>query len=455
MPGPRPRSAAIPVVLALGGAAWESEVAQLLDQARDVHLVRRCMDVVEAVSVARAGSARLLLVSADLYQLDRDLLAQVQACGVAVLGLAAVADHDAVDRLHGLGVRTVTELPRHDPGPVLLAGIRDALRADRPGAGAPPDPGGRVGVEPGLAWAHAQPADPLPPGSPATTVEPPVSDQQPGRLLTVWGPTGAPGRTSLAVTLAHEVAAAGQQVLLVDADCYGGAVAVTLGLLEEAPGLLAACRRATSGCSLPQLRSCARALTPSLHVLTGATRADRWTELRPAALEQVLRLARSAYDLVVVDVGFSLERDDELAVDGLTPRRNAATLVSLALADVVVAVGSADPVGLGRLVRGLDDLADVGVHDPVVVANRVRASVLGHHPEEQVAAALARFAGVTRTMTVPDDPLAFDAAVRAGVALAEAAPRSKARAAIRQVAGLILDLGSSPAARAAERAGAG
>jgi len=44
-------------------------------------------------------------------------------------------------------------------------------------------------------------------------------------LAAVWGPKGAPGRTTVAVNLAFEAAAAGGEVLLVDADTYGGAVA--------------------------------------------------------------------------------------------------------------------------------------------------------------------------------------------------------------------------------------
>jgi Mrp family chromosome partitioning ATPase len=46
-------------------------------------------------------------------------------------------------------------------------------------------------------------------------------------LAAVWGPKGGPGRTTVAVNLAFEAAATGGEVLLVDADTYGGAVAHT------------------------------------------------------------------------------------------------------------------------------------------------------------------------------------------------------------------------------------
>ena len=61
----------------------------------------------------------------------------------------------------------------------------------------------------------------------------------------------------------------------------------------------------------------------------------------------------------VVDTGFALERDEELSYDTMAPRRNGATLSALEAADVVLAVGAADPVGMQRLVRGLGELAEV------------------------------------------------------------------------------------------------
>ena len=42
--------------------------------------------------------------------------------------------------------------------------------------------------------------------------------------------------------------------------------------------------------------------------------------------------------------------------DTMAPRRNAATLRSLELADTVFAVGAADSIGVPRLVRGLAEL---------------------------------------------------------------------------------------------------
>ena len=70
---------------------------------------------------------------------------------------------------------------------------------------------------------------------------------------------------------------------------------------------------------------------------------DRWPELRPAALTMVWRVACRLVDVTVVDIGFCLEDDEELAYDTAAPRRNGAALLTLESADVVVAVPS--PVG--------------------------------------------------------------------------------------------------------------
>lgn len=61
-----------------------------------------------------------------------------------------------------------------------------------------------------------------------------------GSVVTVWGPTGAPGRTTAAVSLAVEIAATGARAALVDADSIGAAVAPSLGLFDEAPGFACA-----------------------------------------------------------------------------------------------------------------------------------------------------------------------------------------------------------------------
>ena len=254
--------------------------------------------------------------------------------------------------------------------------------------------------------------------------------------MAVWGPTGAPGRTTVATTLAGELAAAGAETLLADADVYGGVVGQVLGLLDDVPGLAAAARLAGSGTlDRKALARLAPYAAPRLRVLTGISRADRWPELRPSSLEPVWALARTLAAVTVVDCGFSLEQEEELSFDSAAPRRNGATLLTLEHADLVVAVGSADPVGVQRLVRGLTQVRESVPGAAVrVVLNAVRRSAIGADPERQLHAALERYAGVRDAVLVPYDREGCDRALLLGRTLPEAVPGSPARLALAPLA---------------------
>jgi Flp pilus assembly CpaE family ATPase len=411
----------VPVLTAVSDAVWEAELVAAL-QAGDlgVAVVRRCVDLADLLATAATGQARAALLSADLRRLDRDALGRLAVAGVAVVGLVPPGDEQAERRLRQLGVLHV--LPADTSPQQLSAAVLEAVLA-----GSLPTYGDVAALgDPRAALPvlgdPPEPADDVAAGA--------------GSLVAVWGPTGAPGRTTLAVGLAAELALLGRPALLVDADVYGGVVAQVLGLLDEAPGLAGACRLAGAGAlDRPALAGLARTVTSDLRVLTGIARADRWPELRPAALEAVLALCRTLAAHTVVDCGFALEQDEELAYDTAAPRRNGATLAVLEQADTVLAVGNADPVGLQRLVRGLGDLREaVPGAQPRVVVNRLRDSAVPGNAEREVRAALSRYAGVEDVTCVPLDVAGVDAAVTAGRTLAEASPTSPARAAVTRLA---------------------
>lgn len=258
-------------------------------------------------------------------------------------------------------------------------------------------------------------------------------------VIAVWGPSGAPGRSTLAVNLAAEIAAAGHTVALVDGDPYGGAIAPVLGLLDEAPGFASACRLAGSDAldrvELERIAQRYSAPRAPFNVFTGLVGPSRWPELSSERVTAAIGAMRAWVEYVVVDTGFSLERDEELTSDQFAPRRNAATFSALAAADRVVAVGLADPVGLSRLLRGHADLVDLVDPERVdVVVNRVRTSALGIDAHAQVRQTLRRFGGLGDATLLPHDAKATDAAILTARTLRDAAPRSPLRAAIRDFA---------------------
>ena len=415
---------ALQVFTAVTGAAWESELVGELDRAdHGVTVVRRCVDIGDLLAAAATGTGQAALLSAELRRLDGDAVARLLAAGVAVVGLVEPGDRTGADRLRQLGVSRVL------PADADAAQIARALREAVSGV---PATGHDVGDPRAALPVLGLPEDPAdrPTGR--------------GRVVAVWGPTGAPGRTTVAVSVADEAARLGVSTLLVDADVYGGVVAQVLGLLDESPGIAAAARLASAGTlDVPGLARTAWAVAPQLRVLTGLSRADRWPEVRPQSVETLLEQARRLSALTVVDCAFCVEEDEELSFDTAAPRRNGATVAVLERADTVLCVSGADPVALQRTVRALGQLREV-LPDvtPVVVVNQVRRGPVPGDPEQEIATALSRFAGIRVGAFLPADRRAADAALAAGRTLAEVAERSPLRVALRTLAA---ELGEVPA----------
>ena len=428
----------VPLLTAIGDPTREADlVASFGSNGHGVHVVRRCVDVADLVSAASAGLARAALVSADLRRLDGDILTRLAVAGVAVVGLVPPGDEPSEQRLRRLGVGQV--LPVDASAAVIAQAVLSAVTV---GASAP-------------VHALAGPAGGLPPAPRLAGDDDPeaVADEGFGRVIAVWGPTGAPGRSSVAIGIAAEIAELGVETMLVDADVYGGAIAQLLGLLDESPGVAGACRLANNGTlDTAGLAELAVQVRPRLRALTGISRAERWPELKPSALDAVLGLTRSLAAVVVVDCGFSLERDEELSFDTAAPRRNGATLTVLESADTLLGVAAADPIGLHRYVRALGDLAEaVPTAAPLTVVNRVRAGAVGGgDAHAEIRAALDRFAGVRDPWFIPLDVASYDAAVASGRTLIEVAKSSPAR---RALLSLAASLAGVPAPRSRRRLG--
>ncbi|WP_152192692.1 nucleotide-binding protein [Georgenia satyanarayanai] len=393
------------VLLALTGPE-EAELVSLLDAAgTGLQVVRRCADVPEVVAAALAGLGSLAVLSAELPGLDRPVLRQLAGSGVRTVVVAAEQD---AERCRALGATAVTW----------------------EGAGAAE--WSRVVAE----VAGSEPAQVAAPTLPAPAGE--DADDPVGRVAVVWGPRGSPGRTTVAVNLAQELAGRGE-VLLVDADTEAPSVTQVLGVLDETAGIAAAARLAGDGrLDGGALLSLTRRLDRGPRLLTGLTRADRWRELPAASLDVVWERAREVAGWTVVDVGAGIDDPVGGLTAGIAPRRHQAALSALRAADVVVVVGAGEPVGMHRLVMALQELAESGASAPhaqrVVVVNRVRGSATGANPEQAVVESLARFAGVSAPVLVPDDRPALDRAVLRGATLAEVAPGSRARVALQELA---------------------
>ncbi|HEU4512818.1 MAG TPA: hypothetical protein VFR87_06910 [Nocardioidaceae bacterium] len=389
------------VLVAAAGEPWEVEALRALSTPPSgVVVLKRCVDLADLLASASTGQARVAVVAAGLPGLDADSVGSLRRSGVAVVAVTEPGSPTAAPSLPGVH-ETVAACD--------VAGLAAAALAASD------------------ATDHDEQPDGLPSHEEPPLVEPSSAGRPAGRVVAVWGPAGAPGRTTVAVNLASALAARGHDTLLVDADGYGGAVGQHLGVLEEVSGLLSAVRLANTGrLDVDGLAAVARATTPSLRVLTGLPRADRWVEVRPAPFDTLMENARALCDHVVLDLGFCLEQEPA-GYGSSGPHRNHMTVAGLDHADEVVVVGSADPVGLARLARGLVELPEVAPAATIrVVVNRMRPS-LGWG-EQEVRAMVEGFVTPASMHFLPHDPGPADRALVAGRPLLEAGDSALTRA---------------------------
>lgn len=375
-----------------------------------------------------------------------DLAADLERAGVQVLAL--VAPRDALGPHLAAADALILPATRAAVTAELVAACdRSAVRIVTLGAG-----------ESRLLSRYGLP-EPLPADADAWRIADVLMDDPPRvvparptrrrHIVAVWGPHGAPGRSTVAVQLAVESARGGRSTALIDADTVAPALSLLLGLSDDAPGIAAACRRAElGGLDAAELSRLATALETSagvVEVLGGLNRPSRWPELSATRLRTALVACRDWADTTIVDVASSFDADEELTDDLLGPRRHAATATVLQEADVIVAVASADPLSIARFIRDHSELRRLVGATPVhVVANRVRPGPLGIDARGQVRRTLERFAGIDDVTFLPFDQRAADAALLHARPMADVTPRSPLVAAIRRLASSLHDEGPAP-----------
>jgi MinD-like ATPase involved in chromosome partitioning or flagellar assembly len=345
--------------------------------------VFRCVDRVELLAAIRGAAPDLVVVAGCPPWLDRQACDEAVAARIPMVGLAREGDAEALARLG------------------ILVLPLDAA------------------VERVLAVRSSEEALPLAPAQLARSLGPR------GRATAVWGPKGSPGRSTIALEVAAELAAADPRTVLVDADTYGGDLAQMLGVVEELPTIVWASQAAARGDDgsrpVERLRR-AGARGPVL--VPGVTRSDLWRDVREHAWRQLVASLREEFAHVVVDTGFCIEED--VHGDG----RNAIARAAIRDADSVVALCRCDAVGLKTFLWAYRALAELADEDQVfVVANRVAAG-----EEAQVAGLLRRHTGKRPIAYVPDAPAIFRAALGKGAAVRDVAPSSPVVRAIEEVA---------------------
>ena len=449
------------VLLALSGD--DAEILRALSQAGSgLCVVRRCADLPELLSAGMAGLAGFALLDTGFDEIDRTVLDRLTRAGLSGMllveaheeerwrsagwpilrrdtepGRICAALQDLVRRGGASGVASTGSGPAADSADWLSAATPastepstephtesntavqetawlEELWRQSPGSpesgtapSQPPRVSNDAGAEEDTGQNRLRGREP----AAADTPEPvlpvaasPAGDERGGRVVLVWGPHGAPGRSTVAASLAHGLAACGGAIL-VDADVEAPSLVQLLGMPEDSSALAGAARLATHG--RLDAESFRRILAPvgdGLFLLGGLGRSGRWRELPPASMAEVWAQCRRTAAWTVVDV--------------------AGDLVSHA--DVILVVGGADPVGVRRLLQLLDEMgASMNPAGRVeVVINRVRASAAGPSPQQALREALARFGGLEDIVLLPDDAATADTCLLQGCTVLEQAPAS-------------------------------
>ena len=427
------------------------------ESGRDGERTFRTLDYIEPDALTDSAGRRIVdLVLVRGVDVTAPLLSACDLAGIRIVGIVA-QDDDArtLDRLRLFERLTV---------PLNHREVINMLAIPSPGALAP-----QVSVADPVATPVPKP---VPKPVPEPIVEPQaqvaeaarVAELKPtsgvrGRVVTVWGAAGSPGVSTVALGLAALCTSQGVRTLIIDANVYGGTIAGQLNLFDEAPGLASACRLpGRDALNFAELNRVAhhvsatgRSREVSLAVLTGISESERWTELSARHVSSVVELARSMFDVIFIDASFCLESDEEISSDLFVPRRHGATLACLAMADVVVGVTGCDSLSLSRYILALPRLREVIDNTPLVTCvNRLRKSAAGVTPEHSVRETLRRFAGITESMSLPDDVSAVDAALTAGRPVPWNSPRGRYTTALMRLSERVMShrvLPSLPRAR--------
>jgi pilus assembly protein CpaE len=201
-------------------------------------------------------------------------------------------------------------------------------------------------------------------------------------LVVVLGPKGGVGKTTVATNLATTLAAGGRRTLLIDLDLQFGDVGLVLGVHPDRTihDLVTAQGRLDGD----RLRGFVGRSADGVDVLLAPARPDQADAVTPERLTELLDVAQSEYDVVVVDT---------------PPAFTSTAITAIDQAQHAVMVGTMDLPGLKNMKVGLETLSLMGFdRDRVVtVLNRSDSKVgLIAHDVKQIL-------NTTPDVNVPSD----------------------------------------------------
>ena len=394
--------------------------------ARGMTVVRRCIEATDLITAAAIDERAVLVIDVSAPRLSADTVARIstEASRVIVFlanndeALARAGAWDAGTRGAVVDIRSLT-------GPPAIAETIAQIITSAPDADKTPTTSYSMPVHhKGVSVSVDDAAAAAPEGNG-------------GLIVVVWGPHGAPGRSTIALGLAESWARTGLSTCLVDADTISPSLAHLVGMTEDVSGLLLAARYADQGAlDARSLGSACRQLANSLWLLSGIGSSDRWTQARSSALDRLWPECARHFDRVVVDVGGLLHTEEiDDPFHGIGMQRDAATLSALRASDSVIAVTRPDVVGVARLIEDLPEVYSLTQHASVdVVINRVPRR--SRNVEAHVRNALQEAGMSARVHALADDH-AVGECLHKGALMSEVPSLAKTRRALNKISSAV------------------
>jgi len=270
-------------------------------------------------------------------------------------------------------------------------------------------------------------------------------------VTAIWGPAGSPGKSTVAVNIATELALSGERVLLIDLDTLAPSLALGLGLVATPAGLSACLRLAEQNrLTHDEYKRLTISISLGRHELSfmpGLSSPHRWPEVTPERFEKLVSDLQGEVEHIVLDLPqattfkTSLFHPSSLVKNEFN--RDALLKSVLSKAAKVILVAGSDPVAASRFLVAKEFIDELEHSiDPLLAVNRFRTTALGKGAREELEETFLALAKLRVDVFIPEDRENLDKAMLNGLPLALLKRSSPARIAIAELAKQLL-VGSS------------
>ena len=363
------------ILLALADQTWQLEAMTTLNEQTQLKIKRRCVDSVDLMAAIHLGLANKIIISADFPNLNSETIANAKKLGCDIYGLFLQDDLDSIEKLNGFGILQNYVINQSEVGKSLKQLISHLL--------------------------NISDIDKF-------SNEPEVFKEIPG-LICVWGTSGSPGRTSVAINIAFSLTDKNSPTLLIDLDAIAPSINSSLGLVSEVPGISSVVHDALKGrLSTQSIEKNVIEVNPGLHVLTGITNPKRWPELRTEGLLQVLNMCSQIYSNIICDLSAVLPESSDASLNDVDIFKRFDHIPKvLEMSSINIFVLSATPLSLIRASESLEALREITKKEPLVLVNKVNDFNLGVKYEKTVEAILGRWTDIATIHRIPERPELF------------------------------------------------